>query len=81
VVYDDDQATTTDLASVAAQTIHDWARTPHPTVAGPMLLPKYGKLGRAQTYLVVNVREAAHLAASTKLPRRTRQDREEARAA
>lgn len=65
-VYQDDDAITADLAaelvSKSEGTIRRWAATPHPDMPGRMLLPRHGWDGSRRTYLVGDVREAAHVA-------------------
>jgi hypothetical protein len=71
--YDDGSAITTAqaalLVSVRVETIRQWACTPDPTDPTRMLLPRFRWDGRQRTYLVVNVKRAAQIAASTRLQR------------
>lgn len=50
------------LLGVAETTIRKWASTPHPNPRraklGQMLLPRFARRGRAQTYLVKDLRQA-----------------------
>jgi hypothetical protein len=63
VLYDNDQAITTqqaaELLCVSEGVIRLWACTPHPTMPGQMLLPRAGRRGRHQTYIVRALRDAS----------------------
>lgn len=56
ITYSDDQALTTrqaaQLLCVSETVIRQWACQPHPTRPGRPLLPRAGRQGRQQTYLV-----------------------------
>lgn len=69
-----DDVTTAEAAELVSKppgTIRQWACTPHPTIEGRMLLPRFGWRGRERTYLVVHVREAAGLDETMQIPRRS----------
>lgn len=63
VTYTPDQAITTaqaaQMLSVSQDTIRQWACTPHPCDPLRPLLPRAGRVGRWQTYLVRCLLDAA----------------------
>lgn len=66
LTYTPDRAITTEqaaeLLSVSRDTIRQWACTPHPDDPNRPLLPRAGRRGRQQTYLVKCLLDAAYLA-------------------
>ena len=64
-LIDPDQQLTTaeaaELARVPAARIRTWACTPHPEKPGQMLLPRFERRGREQTYIAIHVLAAASL--------------------
>lgn len=66
LAYTPDQAITTtqaaELLSVSRDVIRQWACAPHPQDPSRPLLPRAGRRGRQQTYLVKCLFDAAYLA-------------------
>lgn len=68
-----EEMTTTEAAIYACvrpDTIRQWACTPHPCIAGRMLLPRFGYRGRERTYLAVHVEEARKTAQTYRISRK-----------